>query len=80
MDLLPAVLMIGYLREKRHRFNGLLTRWVWVPSATSKIFPRAVGATQNHHGQNEVNMKTCQPCFFVWLLLVEHEQSIKLVC
>jgi hypothetical protein len=72
--------MVGDLCEKRHHFNGLLARRVWIPSAASQIFSRAVGATQNGHGQNEVNMKTCQSYFLVWWLLVEHEQSVELVC
>ena len=72
--------MVGDLREKRHRFNGLPTRWVWVPSATSKIFSRAVGSTQNRHGQHEVNMKASKPSFIVGWLSVENEQGIELVC
>ena len=45
-----------------------------------QIFASAVDTTQNGHGQNEVNMKASKPRSFIWLLLVENEQGIELVC
>lgn len=73
MNLLPAVFVVHDGREKRHHFNGLSTRGMWVPALACHNFSLTVLPTQQRHRQHEVDMKSLKPSSFVWLLPVQHK-------
>jgi len=73
MNLLPAVFVVHDGREKRHHFNGLVTRGMWVPALASQTFSSTVLPTQQRHWQHEVDMKSFNPSSLVELLPVQHK-------
>ena len=73
MNLLPAVFVVHDGREKRHHFNGLVTRGMWVPALACQAFSFTVLSTQQRHRQHEVDMKSLKPSSLVWLLSVQHK-------
>jgi len=71
--------MIDYLCEQCHRFNGLFSGRVRVPSATSQILTFCGDTRQNGHWHDEMNMETRQPCLAIWWLTVQDKQTIELI-
>ena len=73
MNLLPAVFVVHDGCKKRHHFNGLVTRGMWVPALACQAFTFAVLTSKQRHWQHEVDMKSLKPSSLVWSLSVQHK-------